>query len=143
MGNIENDKFYSVAILALIGAIIASALLTAFNIFIQQPQMRDLSATTLSSGEAMVVIDYGNGKSRIFKGPAGENANIFGLFQQAAVVGKFGFEISDHFIPQEIDGVKSGIAGKRWDVYLNGVKQQSDLLSVQANPGDKVLFKFE
>ncbi len=131
---------------SLIGAIAVIVLLT---IFIQLGQVRlfgktsQKPAVSSSLTDAMLILDYGNGKVRRFQGPIAENAKVWDMFQQAIAVGGINVEISDHFIPQAIDGLKSGIDGKHWNLYVNGVKQKFTPFEVPVNPGAEVVFKFE
>lgn len=93
--------------------------------------------------EVVVALDYGNGKIRRFKGPAEENARVWDLFQQAIAVGGINVAVSDHFVPQVIDGLKDGAGGKHWNLYVNNIKQEFSPFEIQVKPGDEVVFRFE
>jgi len=93
--------------------------------------------------EATVIIDYGNGKTRTFRGPIEENTRIWDAFQQAIAVGGINIELSDHFVPSKIDGLGNGDGNKHWNLYVNNVKQKFSPFEIKIKPGDKVVFKFE
>lgn len=122
---------------SLIGAIATVVLLAMFIDFGQ------LAPLIKKTPEAMVLLDYGNGKVRRFKGPIIENARAWDLFQQAIAIGGINVEITDHFVPQNIDGFENGEKGKTWNLYVNNVKQKFAPFEVQVKPGDEVVFRFE
>ncbi len=133
---------------SLICAISIIALLT---VFIQARQSQESAQKSLNqkntSGqslkEAIVSLDFGNGKVRKFKGPVENNAKAWDLFQQAIAVGSINVEMSDHFVPNIIDGVKDGTNGKHWYLYVNNVKQKFAPFEINVKPGDEVVFRFE
>lgn len=93
--------------------------------------------------EATVVIDYGNGKTRTFKGSVGESLSVWDAFQQAIAAGGINVEISDHFLPEAIDGFKNDSKGKSWSFYLNNVRQEFSPFGIRIRPGDEIIFRFE
>jgi hypothetical protein len=99
--------------------------------------------TNQISKETTVFIDYGDGNIRKFEGLVSEETRVWDLFQQAIAVGGIDVEISDHFIPERIDGFKNGTNGKHWSLYLNNIKQNLIPFEIIAKPGDEVLFRFE
>jgi hypothetical protein len=99
--------------------------------------------TNQVSKETTVFIDYGDGNIRKFEGLVSEETRVWDLFQQAIAVGGIEVEISDHFIPEKIDGFKNGTDGKDWSLYVNDVKQNFVPFEIIAKPGDEVLFRFE
>lgn len=96
-----------------------------------------------SNKETTVVLDYGNRKTRIFKGPVAGEEKVWDLFQQAIAAGGINVNISDHFVPQIIDGLKDGADGKHWSLYVNDIKQKFAPFEIQARPGDEIVFRFE
>ena len=124
------------------------AILVLLAIFIQFGYIRLTKNSggaegTVSLKEAVLVLDYGNGEVRKFKGPIEENARAWDLFQQAIAVGGISAEITDHFVPQDIDGFKNGKDKKQWNLYVNNVKQKFTPFEVKVKPGDEVIFRFE
>jgi len=147
--NIAQKNIHPVVVWSLICAIAIVALLT---VFIQVKQSREAAQNNAVNGvssknqtlkEAIVALDFGNGKVRRFKGPIDDNAKVWDLFQQAIAVGGISVEVSDHFVPRVIDGIKDGAGGKHWNLYVNNVKQQFTPFDIQVKPGDEVTFKFE
>ncbi len=145
---IAKKAIHPTVVWALICAIAIIALLT---VFIQARQSQQAAqnggnqqiASEQSSKEAIVALDFGNGKVRRFKGPIENNAKAWDLFQQAIAVGGISVEVSDHFIPRVIDGIKDGDSGKHWSLYGNNVKQKFAPFEIQVNSGDEVVFRFE
>ena len=131
--------------------ICAIAIIALLTVFIQARQSQKAAqresnqqiASEQSLGEAIVELDFGNGKIRRFKGPIENNARAWDLFQQAIAVGSINVEISDHFIPRVIDGIKDGANGKHWSLYVNNVKQKFAPFEIQVKSGDEVVFRFE
>lgn len=130
----------------LIGGIAIGVLLAMFSQFGQSDKLtKQLSQTPTASlsKTTLVAIDYGNSKIRRFKGPVSEETKAWDLFQQAISVGGINVEIADHFVPQNIDGLKNGKDGKQWNLYVNNAKQKFSPFEVQVKPGDEVVFKYE
>lgn len=117
-----------------IGVVLLAIFLFVFVRFQQSPELFK---------EATVAIDYGNGKVRTFKGPIGENARIWDAFQQAIAAGGIDVAISDHFIPEKINGLENGAGGKHWNLYVNDIKQKFSPFEIQVKPGDEMVFRFE
>ncbi len=145
---IVKKAIHPTVIWSLICAIAIIALLT---VFIQARQLREAAqnglnqriASEQSLTEAIVALDSGNGKIRRFKGPIENNARAWDLFQQAIAVGGINVEVSDHFVPRIIDGIKDGDSGKHWSLYVNNVKQKFTPFEIHVNSGDEVVFRFE
>ncbi len=100
---------------------------------------------TNSSNEVVLVIDYGNGTLRKFKGPIsdGEKANAWDFLQQSIAVSGIEIKVADNFVPKSIGGFTSGASGKQWALYLNDQKQKFSPFEIAVSPGDKVTFRFE
>lgn len=127
-------------------SIICALALLVILVFIQFQQSSGISQKSkqqLASKEVVLMLDYGNAKVRRFKGPIGENANAWYALQQAASVAGIHLGVADHFIPEEIDGLKNGKDGKNWNLYLNKVKQKFAPFEISIKPGDEIMFKFE
>jgi hypothetical protein len=98
----------------------------------------------VNDNEAILILDYGNGNVRKFKGPVdGKGTKAWNLLQQASAVSGINVEIADHFIPQNIDGFENGKDGKKWAFYINGERQTATPFEIEIGPGDKVVFRFE
>lgn len=142
-----NKNIHSAAAWSLICAISIMALfmiLASSGEKTTQFSQTSLQAPAVSSNkEAIVVIDYGNGKIRRFKGPALEQSKVWDLFQQAIAIGGINVEITDRFVPLEIGGFKNGDNGKQWNLYVNNVKKKFSPFKVVVKPGDEIVFKFE
>ncbi len=129
----------------------AIAIIALLTVFIQSRQSQEAAQNGLnqqitseqSLKEAIVALDFGNGKVRRFKGPIENNAKAWDLFQQAIAVGGINVEVSDHFVPRVIDGIKDGTNGKHWSLYVNNVKQKFAPFEIQVKSGDEVVFRFE
>ncbi len=131
--------------------ICAIAIISLLTVFIQAKQSREAaqresnqqSISEQSIKEAIVALDFGNGKIRRFKGPIENDAKAWDLFQQAIAVGGINVEVSDHFVPTIIDGIKDGAGGKYWSLYVNNVKQKFAPFEINVKSGDEVVFRFE
>ena len=99
--------------------------------------------SSASKTETVVMLDFGNGKIRKFKGPVPEQMNAWGALQQAASIGSIKMEIENHFLPVSIGGYENQKNGKRWGLYLNGVKQNLDPFQVKIGSGDEIVFRYE
>lgn len=124
---------------------IGTVLLVIFIfVFIQfQQSAKTSEKISSSSKETTVVLDYGNGKTRIFKGPVAGEEKVWDLFQQAIAAGGINVNISNHFVPQIIDGFQDGANGKHWSLYVNNVRQKFAPFEIQVKPGDEIVFRFE
>lgn len=94
-------------------------------------------------GEVTVVLDYGNGKIRKFRGPIEEKAKALDLLQQVVAIGAIELEVADYFMPQRINGNKNGDGDKKWNIYVNSVKRERSPFEIYVLPGDEITFKFE
>jgi len=130
----------------LIGGIGIMVLLAMFLQFDQSNKLaRQLSIAPANylAKETLVMIDYGDGKIRKFKGPVLEKTRAWDLFQQAVAIGGINVEITDGFIPQEIGGFKNEKGGKQWHLYVNNAKQKFSPFEIHVSPGDEITFKYE
>ena len=94
-------------------------------------------------GEAVAVLDYGNGNVRKFKGPVEKDARALNLLQEVAVIGMIDFELIDHFAVKRINGFTNGEGDKQWNIYVNDAWQKRGPFEISVKPGDEVVFKFE
>lgn len=97
--------------------------------------------------EITVVIDYGNGAKRQFRGDGikfMEDENAWSVLQRAAASASIPLEVARGFYPVVINGKRNGEEGKRWVFYVNGErKNNSAPLEAEIREGDEVVWKFE
>lgn len=97
--------------------------------------------------EITVVIDYGNGTKRQFRGDGiafMNNENAWSVLQRAAASASIPLEVARGFYPIVINGKRNGEEGKRWVFYINGERKNNDApLEAEIKEGDDVVWKFE
>lgn len=97
---------------------------------------------TVLSDDYMLVIDYGNGNTRRFKGSVeADSVKAWDLLQQASAAG-VSVQIEKYFLPRSIDGVANS-GDKKWSLYINNAKQDKGPFEVRVQKGDVVTFKYE
>ena len=100
----------------------------------------------IKSNEITVIIDYGNGTKRQFRGDGikfMEDENAWSVLQRAAAGASIPLEVARGFHPIVINGKRNGQEGKRWVFYVNGEQQNSAPLEVGIREGDEVVWRFE
>lgn len=122
--------------------LIAGALIIAFFIFFGQPQTEKQDQK-----EITVIIDYGNGTKRQFRGDGiafMNNENAWSVLQRAAASAAIPLEVARGFYPIVINGKRNGEEGKRWVFYINGERKNNGApLDAEIKEGDDVVWKFE
>ena len=122
--------------------IIAGVIIALFFIFFDQQQ-----AGKEKRQEITVVIDYGNGTKRQFRGDGitfMKDENAWSVLQRAAATASIPLEVARAFHPIVINGKRNGEEGKRWVLYVNEERQNSGTpLEVEIKDGDEVVWKFE
>lgn len=97
--------------------------------------------------EITVVIDYGNGIKRQFRGDGivfMNNENAWSVLQRAAASASIPLEVARGFYPIVINGKRNGEEGKRWVFYVNGERKNNGApLEAEIKEGDDVVWKFE
>ncbi|MBI5045970.1 MAG: hypothetical protein HZC14_03165 [Candidatus Niyogibacteria bacterium] len=97
---------------------------------------------TVSDDNYMLVIDYGDGHTRKFKGDMEEeSAKAWDLLQQASAFG-VSVKIEKDFVPRSIDGIANQ-GDKKWILYINDFRQNKGPFEARAQKGDIVTFKYE
>ncbi|MEK7647207.1 MAG: hypothetical protein AAB378_02420 [Patescibacteria group bacterium] len=92
--------------------------------------------------EYMLIIDYGNGNTRKFKGDVeAESVKAWDLLQQASAAG-VSVQIEKYFLPRSIDGVTNN-GDKKWILYINDSRQDKGPFEARVQKGDIVTFKYE
>lgn len=97
--------------------------------------------------EITVVIDYGNGTKRQFRGDGIKfmrDENAWSILQRAAASASIPLEVARGFYPIVINGKRNGEEGKRWVFYVNGERKNNGApLEAEIKDGDEVIWKFE
>lgn len=97
--------------------------------------------------EITLVIDYGNGTKRQFRGDGiafERQENAWSVLQRAAATASIPLEVARGFYPIVINGKRNGEEGKRWVLYVDGERQSNGVpLEIAIKEGDEVVWKFE
>jgi len=93
----------------------------------------------LSEKEALLIINYGNGKERWFKGEVVEGMSVKDALQTASLAGNFNFRANSHLAM--LDGFPSN-QEKKWHCYLNDREIKEDLDKTIIQPQDKILCRY-
>lgn len=122
--------------------LLAGAVLIFFFIFTNQP------STQPDKEEITVIIDYGDGTMRRFRGDGVsfmKDENAWSVLQRAAASASIPLEVARGFYPLVINGKRNGEEGKRWVLYVNGERKTNGTipLTINVREGDEVLWKFE
>ncbi|MGB9598697.1 MAG: hypothetical protein ACPLZH_02550, partial [Minisyncoccales bacterium] len=107
----KKEKWLSVLCWPLIGGISVLVLLAMFFDFSQLavtkkflPPSSPPKETEAEAKEAILILDYNNGKVRRFRGPVEQSANLWDIFQEVIAAGDIKLETKDNLIPESIDG---------------------------------------
>lgn len=97
--------------------------------------------------EIRVIIDYGNGTKRQFRGDDikfMQDENAWSVLQRAAATASIPLEVARGFYPIVINGKRNGEEGKRWIFYVNGERKNNGApFEVAIKEGDEVVWRFE
>ncbi|TSC75337.1 MAG: hypothetical protein G01um101430_432 [Parcubacteria group bacterium Gr01-1014_30] len=93
----------------------------------------------LSENEALLVVDYGRGKERWFKGEVVQGMTVRDVLETSGSTGSFGFVANGALL--ELDGLSNGKEGK-WRCYLNNRKLTGVLSQRIISPQDKIVCKY-
>lgn len=122
--------------------LVAGALISIFFVFFDKPKTEEKNQK-----EITLVIDYGNGTKRQFRGDGVtfmEDENAWSVLQRAAAGASIPLEVTRGFYPIVINGKRNGEEGKRWVFYVNGKRQSNGApLEAEIREGDQVVWKFE
>lgn len=122
--------------------LIAGALFVVLLVFFGQPKTEKEVKK-----EITVVIDYGNGAKRQFRGDGitfMRDENAWSVLQRAAASAAIPLEVARGFYPIVINGKRNGEEGKRWVFYVNGERKNNGApLEAEIKEGDEVIWKFE
>lgn len=134
----ENLAFWILFVLA-IGGIIFS--LQNKNL---KKEIKKESVLHHQTNQASLIIDYGNGKKRFFRGEAVEGLDLKTLLEllteEKKITSKFK-KTQKGFILESLEGLKNN--SKSWKCYLNGTLIKKDLEKVFIQPGDQIRLVYE
>lgn len=88
-------------------------------------------------------LDFGNGDKKVFYNYTAEQKKAWSLLQQVAAISKIDLKADENFVPQKIDGYLNGDENKKWNLYVNGMKEDNSPMNVTVKIPDKVAFRFE
>jgi len=98
------------------------------------------SSPSVQPQEAELLIDFGNGEIRRFRGGVVEGMKISDALSQSSIAGNFKVEI-DRTHVEKIAGVKNN--NRKWICYVNGKESDTSLNKRGLKAGNRVEFKFE
>lgn len=93
-----------------------------------------------ADGGARVLIDFGNGKKRAFRGEVVGGMTVYDALVASREVGGFSLSFKGDAI-NEIDGVKNN--SRIWRAYVNGEPVVGLPQFEEVKPGDEIVFRFE
>lgn len=88
-------------------------------------------------------LDFGNGNKKVFYNYTDEHKKAWSLLQQVAAISKMDLKADINFVPQKIDGYINGDENKKWNLYVNGIKEADSPMNVTVKVPDKIAFRFE
>lgn len=91
----------------------------------------------------VVIVDYGNSQKQAFRLSRTGSNRAWSLLQQIATLSKIELEATNDFRPKKIDGMTDGEDNKHWNLYVNGIKQESSPLETIVNSPAEVVYRFE
>ena len=94
-------------------------------------------------GKARLLIDFGNGKKRAFRGAVVDGMTVYDVLLASKEGGSFSFSVNGSGV-EEIDGVKnSSRDSHEWRYSVNGKASNVSPEFEEVKPGDEIVFKFE
>jgi len=97
-------------------------------------------------GNALYVIDFGDGKVKTFQVALFENSTVFSLLKKLAERENFKTESKEYegmgVLVESIDGVKNGVGNKYWQYWVNGELPMVAADKKEIKKGDRVEWKF-
>jgi hypothetical protein len=110
-------------------------LLFSFKHFLSQRKYQKI----LSENEAILIIDYGQGKQRWFKGEAIDGMTVFDVLTSASLAGNFNFQANSHLTT--LDNLTNNEKSK-WTCYLNEKQITQPLNKITIKPKDKIVCRY-
>jgi hypothetical protein len=127
-------NFNKKTVLALAVLLTGAAILGTF-VYFQQTGYKKV----LSDNEALLIIDYGQGRERWFKGEVIEGMTISDVLQTSSRAGSFNLSANGSLAA--LDGLTSN-QEKQWKCYLNNREIQEDLDKKIISPKDKISCRY-
>jgi hypothetical protein len=93
----------------------------------------------LGEKEGLLILDYGNGEQRWFKGEVIPQMTVFDALLASSLGGNFKFEGENQLIAVEdfVNNEKS-----KWTCYLNGKEITQPLNKITIKPKDKIVCRY-
>lgn len=124
----------------LILILILLVLATGLGLIVYTGQKAAAYKKILSDKEALLIIDYGQGKERWFKGEVREGMTVRDVLQTSSLVGNFSFAANANLAM--LDGLASN-QEKQWKCYLNNQEIQEELDAKKISPKDKISCRYK
>ena len=135
-----------------LGITLFATLLSAWLVvyFASLDMEENISGTTALLGtfnhEAKVMIDFGGGKTRAFRGSVIGGMSVYHALLAASKAGNLDVEVvssTEGSFVKKIDSVSDN-SSKEWNYYLNGFFQNKNPIDKRAvSPGDAIEFRYE
>lgn len=133
-----HSKYYwavvGVAALAVLGIIFV------LNDYLSRDAAIDSAQIKKTEINARLLIDFGNGRKRAFRGEVVEGMTVYDALVASREVGGFSFSFRGDVI-DEIGGTKNN--AHVWRSYVNGKPTAALPQFEEVKPGDEIVFKFE
>jgi hypothetical protein len=93
----------------------------------------------LGEKEGLLILDYGNGEQRWFKGEVIPQMTVFDALLASSLGGNFEFEGENQLVAVEdfVNNEKS-----KWTCYLNGKEITQPLNKITIKPKDKIVCRY-
>lgn len=136
----SHSKYYwvivGVAALAVLGTVFVLSDYLAKDATISPEQVKK------AEEKARLLIDFGNGKKRAFRGEIVEGMTVYDALAASQEAAGLSFSLKgEGDAVEEIDGVKNN--SHEWRYYVNGEPAKVSPQFEEIKPGDKIVFKFE
>jgi len=131
-----NLIFWIVFVLAIVGII--------FSFQYKNLKEKTFKEELISAHQASLIIDYGNGKKRVFKGEAVEGLDLKTLIdlltEEKKITSQFK-KTQKGFVLESLEGLRNN--SKSWKCYLNGNLIEKDFEKILIQPGDQIKLVYE
>lgn len=109
-----------------------------FNYLEKQKKLARINES-LGEKEAILILNYGKGKERWFKGEVQEKMNLLTVFEALNYYENLDFKANSKIV--SIEGIENN--GKnQWKCYLNG-KEIENLKETEIKPKDKIICEYK
>ena len=131
-----NLIFWIVFVLAIAGII--------FSFQYKNLKEKTFKEELISAHQASLIIEYGNGKKRVFKGEAVEGLDLKTLIdlltEEKKITSQFK-KTQKGFVLESLEGLRNN--SKSWKCYLNGNLIEKDFEKILIQPGDQIKLVYE